>query len=260
MAAPGRAAAALGADGDARRDRSDGIGAGWLHGGHLRRAGDARAPADRRRPDGRPAHHHHRGGELSRLRRGDPGAVVGGANARPGASHGHDVRGGPGHRRGPVAPAVPPGGGDRPDLHLRRPDHRHGRPGQMARPGVGAEVPGLRRLGLRHLRRLLLPRQGGRGGRRRQHRGRGGALPHQLRLQGHTCPPSRRAAGREGHADAPAAAPQDRDGLERGPARGAGRGRAARRHRRGAARSSDRRDRPAARARRFRRYRPCAGD
>ena len=45
-----------------------------------------------------------------------------------------------------------------------------------------AEVPGLRRLGLRHLRRLLLPRQGSGGGRRRQHRGRGSAVPHQLRL------------------------------------------------------------------------------
>ena len=39
------------------------------------------------------------------------------------------------------------------------------------------EGPG--RVGLRDLRRLLLPRQEGRGDRRRQHRGRGSAVPHQ---------------------------------------------------------------------------------
>ena len=44
-----------------------------------------------------------------------------------------------------------------------------------------AEVPGLWRLRLRHLRRLLLPQQERGRGRRRQHRGRGSAVPHQLR-------------------------------------------------------------------------------
>ena len=44
------------------------------------------------------------------------------------------------------------------------------------------KVQGLWRLGLRDLRRLLLPRQGSDGGRRRQYRGRGSAVPHQLRL------------------------------------------------------------------------------
>ena len=43
------------------------------------------------------------------------------------------------------------------------------------------KLQGLRRLGLRDLRRLLLPRQGRRRGRRRQHRGRGGALPEPAR-------------------------------------------------------------------------------
>ena len=42
-------------------------------------------------------------------------------------------------------------------------------------------VQGLRRVGLRDLRRLLLQGQAGGGGRRRQYRGRGGAVPHQLR-------------------------------------------------------------------------------
>ena len=61
-------------------------------------------------------------------------------------------------------------------------DPRHRRAGALARHAVGGKVQGLWRLGLRHLRRLLLSRQGGRRGRRRQHRGRGSAVPHQLRL------------------------------------------------------------------------------
>ena len=40
------------------------------------------------------------------------------------------------------------------------------------------DLPRRRRFGLRDLRRLLLPQQGSRRGRRRQHRGRGGAVPH----------------------------------------------------------------------------------
>jgi hypothetical protein len=47
-------------------------------------------------------------------------------------------------------------------------DHRHRRASQMAGPAERAQIPGLRRLGLRHLRRLLLSRQGSRGDRRRQ--------------------------------------------------------------------------------------------
>src|SRR5262249_22728419 len=49
--------------------------------------------------------------------------------------------------------------------------HRHRRPGQVAGPALRTAFPRLRRFGLRHLRRLLLPRQDGGGGRRRQHRG-----------------------------------------------------------------------------------------
>ncbi len=65
------------------------------------------------------------------------------------------------------------------------------------------QIPGLRRLGLRHLRRLLLSRQGGRGGRRRQHRCRGSAVPDQFRLQGDADPSPRRAARRQDQPDAP---------------------------------------------------------
>ena len=81
---------------------------------------------------------------------------------------------------------------------LRRADHRHRRPGQVAGPADRAEVQGLRRLGLRHLRRLLLQEPRGGGGRRRQHRRRGGAVPHQLRLQGHRRPSPRRASAPSG--------------------------------------------------------------
>ena len=61
------------------------------------------------------------------------------------------------------------------DVPGRRRDHRHRRAGPLARHRVGAAVAGPRRVGLRHLRRVLLPRQDRGGDRRRQHRGRGGA-------------------------------------------------------------------------------------
>ena len=52
-------------------------------------------------------------------------------------------------------------------------------PGEMAGPGVGKNLPGLpgSRPAPPKCGRLLLSRQGGAGGRRRQHRGRGGAVP-----------------------------------------------------------------------------------
>ena len=62
-------------------------------------------------------------------------------------------------------------------VHLRCPDHRHRRVGQVPGPAVGGDLPRQGRLGLRHLRRVLLSRQAGGRGRRRQHRGRRGALP-----------------------------------------------------------------------------------
>ena len=75
-------------------------------------------------------------------------------------------------------------------------------------------VQGLRRVRLRHLRRLLLQGQGGGGRRRRQHRGRGGAVPHQLRQQGDHRAPARELPRREDHAGAAVQEPQDRGGLE----------------------------------------------
>ena len=48
-------------------------------------------------------------------------------------------------------------------LHLRCADHRHRRGGQVPGPALRGEIPRPRRLGLRHLRRLLLPRPARRG-------------------------------------------------------------------------------------------------
>ena len=88
-------------------------------------------------------------------------------------------------------PAVPPDLRFRRRLSRRRADHCDRRAGALARSAVGAEVQGLRRVGLRDLRRLLLPQQGSGRDRRRQYRGRGSAVPHQFRLQGHRGAPAR---------------------------------------------------------------------
>ena len=82
-------------------------------------------------------------------------------------------------------------------IHRRCADHRHRRQGALARAPVRATLPGLWRLGLRHLRRLLLPRQESDRGRRRQHCGRGGALSRQHRQRGDPRASARRAPRRE---------------------------------------------------------------
>ena len=67
-------------------------------------------------------------------------------------------------------------------------DHRHRRLGQVARTCPGEnELKNQRRLGLRHLRRLLLQAAGRAGGRRRRHRDGGGDLPHQARAARSRC-------------------------------------------------------------------------
>ena len=71
-------------------------------------------------------------------------------------------------------PPVSPGRRQR-RIQLRCTGHRHRRHGEVPGSAVRGEVQGPGRLGLRDLRRLLLPRPGRRGDRRRQHRGRGGA-------------------------------------------------------------------------------------
>ena len=76
-------------------------------------------------------------------------------------------------------------------LSRRQHHHRNRGAGALAGVAVRTEIQGLWRLRLRDLRRLFLSRQGGAGDRRRQHRRRGGAVPHQFRLQGHRRAPAR---------------------------------------------------------------------
>ena len=90
---------------------------------------------------------------------------------------------------------------------------RHRRAGALARPPVGGEIQGLRRLGLRHLRRILLSRQAGDGGRRRQHRGRGSAVPDQFRIRVYRGASPRSFPRRTHFAGPPVQASQDQGGL-----------------------------------------------
>ena len=77
------------------------------------------------------------------------------------------------------------------------PRHRLGL-AAAGRPGrAGAARP--RRVVLRHLRRLLLPRPAHRGRRRRRLGDGGGHLPHPVRRDGHDHPPPRRVPGQQDH-------------------------------------------------------------
>jgi len=66
---------------------------------------------------------------------------------------------------------------------------------------------------LRHLRRLLLSRQAGRGGRRRQHRRGRSAVPDQFRRQGDLDPSPRQPARRQDQPDAAERQQEDRRAL-----------------------------------------------
>ena len=67
------------------------------------------------------------------------------------------------------------------DLRMRGADHRRRRVGDADRTAEREGAAGLRRLVLRHLRRLLLQEQGDRRRRRRRLGDGGGDLPHQVR-------------------------------------------------------------------------------
>ena len=151
----------------------------------------------------RRADEHHRGGELPRLPRRHHGPGADGEHARPGRALRRRAR----HRR----------------RRRRRPHRRRSRSSPTARAttyrahavilamGSGYRELGVdereaavrpRRLVVRDLRRLLLPRPGHRRGRRRRLRDRGGDLPHPLRRDGHPGAPPRRAARQQDHAGA----------------------------------------------------------
>ena len=113
---------------------------------------------DRGRPGRRPAHHHHRRRELPRLPRGGHGARADGEVPRAGRALRRPPVPGRRGRARPVARARSRArthshdfAGDAVILAMRR-------PGQAARPAQRERADGLRRVGLRHLRRLL--RQG----------------------------------------------------------------------------------------------------
>ena len=114
----------------------------------------------------------------------------------------------PGHRRRHLAASVHDHDVRRP-LHQPDADHRDRGVRAAARTAVGAGADGPRRLDLRHLRRLLLPRQADRGRRRRRHGDGRGDVPHPLRLPRHRRPPPRLAAGVEDHAGQGVRQPED---------------------------------------------------
>ena len=169
--------------------------------------------ADRGLAAGRPAHHHHRRRKLPGLRRCHPGAVAHGADARPGGARRHRSRHGPDLQGRFEAAPLRAQGRVRRHLYLRRADHLHRRPGALARHPLGRELQRLRRLGLRHLRRLLLQGQGSGRRRRRQHRRRGSDLPDQLRQARHRRASARPLPRREDPAGPPVQEPQDRGHL-----------------------------------------------
>ena len=99
-------------------------------------------------------------------------------------------------------------------LHRPRGDPGHGLRLPQARPAPRGGALRPRRLLVRDLRRLLLPRPAHRGRRRRRLRHRGGHLPDPVRLQGLPDRAPRRAARLQDHAGARLRRPQARDRLE----------------------------------------------
>ena len=111
-------------------------------------------------------------------------------------------------------------------------DRRHRRERALARARVRAADAGPRRVGLRHLRRLVLQGEADRRRRRRRHRVRGGALPDALRDEGHARQPARRVPRVADHGQP---RPREREDRVPDPVR---RRRGARRHARSPASAS----------------------
>ena len=213
-----------------------------LHGRHLRRPRQPEAAAGHRSHPGRPAHHHHRGRQLAGRCQRRAGPRADGTLPRPRRALPDRHRLRPHQRGRPVAAPVPSHRRQR-HLHLRRPHHRHRRLGPLPGPALRGSLCRQGRLGLRHLRRLLLPQPGRGRHRRRQHGRRRGSLPQQHRPQGHRRAPSRQAACRTHHdrpPDGKGAGRQGRDALEQRAGRSAGR--PERRHRHARAQPRNRRE------------------
>ena len=187
----------------------------------------------------RPAHRHHRRRELSGLCRRDPGPLAHGADAEAGGPCRHQARRRPRQQaRSDAAPvpasnAIPATSISPTPLILAT-----GAQARWLDLPSRAEIPRLWRFRLRHLRRLLLSQQGSAGDRRRQHRGRGGAVPHQFRLQGHAGASARQPARREDPAGPAVQASEDRSDLGHRARRRARRRQSAQGHAAHAARTS----------------------
>ena len=156
--------------------------------------------ADHRPRAGRPAHDDHRRRQLAggRRRRAGPGADGALPEARRALRDRNRLRPHPHGRTSSERPFLLEG--DAGDYTCDALIIATGAIGEIPRAAVRAEVHGPRRVGLRHLRRLLLQGPGRGGGRRRQHRGRGSALPRRTsRRSVDRGPPARQVPRREDH-------------------------------------------------------------
>ena len=144
----------------------------------------------------RAAHAHHRRRELPRLPRRHPRPRADDEVPRAGGALRRRVR----HRRRRPGGALPGGAvrrvGRRPRVPRPLDDHHHRRQGPHAGPARRAAPARPRRVHLRHVRRLLLPREAHRGRRRRRLRDRRGDLPHQVRHHGHARSTAATSCGR----------------------------------------------------------------
>ena len=176
-----------------------GGGPAGLHGRAVRRARRPGAARDRGLRLGRPADDHERCRELPRLRRRDHGAGDDVRLPPPGRA----LRRGVHHRR--RHPGRPLGSGRSGSSSATTStwravrDRGDGRQRPLARDRVGGAAQGPRRLRLRHLRRIVLPGQGGLRRRRRRLRVRGGAVPDEVRLARAPRAPPRRVPRVEDH-------------------------------------------------------------
>ena len=100
------------------------------------------------------------------------------------------------------------------EYHAAVAHHRDRRVGAAARAAIRARAHRPRRVDVRDLRRLLLPRQADRGRRRRRLGDGGSDLPDPVRLEGHRRPSPRHAARVEDHAGQGDRQPEDRVQLE----------------------------------------------
>ena len=149
---------------------------------------------------GRPADAHHRGRELPRLPRRHHGSGADGADARAGRAASGPSSSSDDVDRGRLLQAAVHATVGEEHVPGRAVDHRDGRIGDAGSGSTARSGSGPRRLGVRHLRRLLLPRARTGRRRRRRHGDGRGDLPHQVRHQGHGRPPPRQAARLQDHA------------------------------------------------------------